>query len=861
MPAFPNEDRRMSKRPTAELARMLECEVPPTMPVLPLMSTIVFPLGVTSLQVRVERSKALLRDFSDPDNLIALVTSPATREQEIRSQDLSKVGLAARVIRILNMPGGNVQVTLEGLRRVSILEIVSEEPYIVAKVECPAEHPGDPEQVRELVNRILKSLRALAQIDKTYPPELDNIFSMNLGDPGLFADTVASIVRFPLDTKRRIVETLDVRERLGIVTEGIEAEIARLTVAEDVVRRTSEQMEKGQREFFLRQQLMEIRRLLGEDDPQEMLVRQILERAEGIGLPRQVLTVVQEETNRLRYLPPSSQESGVIRNYIDWLLSLPWSRRSVSPINLDEVARRLDEEHFGLEKVKERILEYLAVLKLKNDQKGPILCFAGPPGTGKTSLGDSIARAMGRAFIRMSVGGVRDEAEIRGHRRTYIGSRPGKIIRSLRDSNSSNPVFMIDEIDKLGHDVQGDPAAALLEVLDPEQNQHFIDHYIEIPFNLSETLFITTANVLDFIPPALLDRLEVIQIPGYMDEEKLEIARRHLIPREAREHGLAATDIAFDDAALIKIIREYTREAGVRQLERAIDNFCRKAARQRTTGYTGNWRFTEEDVEKVMGPPYILPDRPEGRAEVGVATGLAWTTTGGDLLLIEALKMRGAGRVIVTGQLGDVMKESVQAAHSYVRARAEMLCIDPKLFDEYDMHIHFPEGAVPKDGPSAGITIVMAIASALAEAPIRNDVAMTGEVTLRGKVIAVGGLKEKIMAAYRAGIKTVIFPADNQKDLVEVPESIRSKMTLVPVAVVDEVFQHAFAGVAERIAELEARAARRKAKAAERAAAKAAATRKSVRGGAAPARAARNGRSSGRRRAGRSNGREAAKPR
>jgi ATP-dependent Lon protease len=462
----------------------------------------------------------------------------------------------------------------------------------------------------------------------------------------------------------------------------------------------------------------------------------------------------------------------------------------------------------------------------------------------------------------MSVGGVRDEAEIRGHRRTYIGSRPGKIIRSLRDSNSNNPVFMIDEIDKLGHDSNGDPAAALLEVLDPEQNQHFIDHYIEIPFNLSETLFITTANILDFIPPALLDRLEVIQIPGYMDEEKLEIARRHLIPREAREHGLAATDIAFDDAALIKIIREYTREAGVRQLERAIDNFCRKAARQRTTGYTGNWRFGEDDVEKVLGPPYILPDRPEGRAEVGVATGLAWTTTGGDLLLIEALKMRGAGRVIVTGQLGDVMKESVQAAHSYVRARAEMLCIDPKLFDEYDMHIHFPEGAVPKDGPSAGITIVMAIASALADAPIRNDVAMTGEVTLRGKVIAVGGLKEKIMAAYRAGIKTVIFPADNQKDLVEVPESIRSKMNLVPVAVVDEVFQHAFAGVAERIAELEAAATRRKERAAERAAQKAAQARKAARGGSRTGRATKDGRASGgRRRTGRTNGREAAKPR
>jgi ATP-dependent Lon protease len=485
-------------------------------------------------------------------------------------------------------------------------------------------------------------------------------------------------------------------------------------------------------------------------------------------------------------------------------------------------------------------------LKLKNDLKGPILCFAGPPGTGKTSLASSIARALGRAFVRMSVGGVRDEAEVRGHRRTYIGSRPGKIIRSLRDCDSSNPVFVIDEIDKLGHDAQGDPAAALLEVLDPEQNTHFVDHYIEIPFDLSETLFITTANVLDFIPPALLDRLEVIQIPGYMDEEKLEIARRHLIPKEAVANGLAATDIAFDDSALVKILREYTREAGVRQLERAIDNFCRKAARQRTTGYTGNWRFNEADVEKILGPPYVLPDRPEGQAEIGVATGLAWTATGGDLLLIEALKMRGAGRVIVTGQLGDVMKESVQAAHSYVRARAEMLGIDPKQFDEFDMHIHFPEGAVPKDGPSAGITIVMAIASALAEAPIRNDVAMTGEVTLRGKVLAVGGIKEKVMAAYRAGIKTVIFPADNQKDLVEVPEPVRNKMTFLPVAFVDEVFQHAFAGVAERIAELEAQAKKRKARMAARrkAAARAVRTARPARhprrrSGATPRRAAR----------------------
>ena len=827
----------MNKRPPAELGPMLECDVPPEMPVLPLMSTLVFPLGVTSIQIRVEQSKALLKDYADPDTLIALVFSPATREQDIKPEELSKIGLAARVIRILNMPGGNLQVTLEGLRRVGIVEILRSTPYIMARVSCPIEAIGDPMEIQELLTRILKSLRTLAQLDTSYPPELDNIFSMNLGDPGLFADTVGSIVRFSVETKRRIIEELDVIRRLTIVAENLDAEIARLTVAEDVVRRTTAQMEKSQKEFFLRQQMMEIRRLLGEDDPQEMLVRQILERAGSLGLPSHVRSVVQEETNRLRYLGPSSQESGVVRNYVDWLLALPWARQKLPAIQLDEVGRRLDEEHYGLEKVKERILEYLAVLKLKNDLRGPILCFAGPPGTGKTSLGASIARAMGRQFVRMSVGGVRDEAEIRGHRRTYIGARPGKILRSLQECHSNSPVFMIDEIDKMGHDALGDPAAALLEVLDPEQNQHFVDHYVEIPFDLSETLFITTANVLDFIPPALLDRLEVIPISGYMEEEKLQIARKHLIPREAREHGLAETDLDFEDAALQKMMREYTREAGVRQLERAIDTFCRKAARQRTTGYTGSWRYRVEDVEGVLGPPYFTPEMAEGKAEIGVATGLAWTATGGDLLLIEALKMRGAGRVIVTGQLGDVMKESVQASHSYVRARAELLGIDPGLFDDFDLHIHFPEGAVPKDGPSAGITIVMAIASALADAPLRNDVAMTGEVTLRGKVLAVGGLREKVMAAYRAGIRTVVFPADNQKDLVEIPESVRSSMKFLPVATVDEVFQHAFVGVAERIAELEAkRAAQEKKRQARARAQRKAAKKKGTR-----ARAAKNG--------------------
>ncbi|MGE5176970.1 MAG: endopeptidase La [Hyphomicrobiales bacterium] len=860
----------MSHRTPAEIGPMLECDVPPEMPVLPLMSTIVFPLGVTSIQVRVEQSKALLREYSDPDTLVALVHSPATREQDIRPEELSRVGLAARIIRILNLPGGNVQVTLEGLRRIGVEEIVRNEPYLVARVSCPLEAVDDPEQVHGLITRILKSLRTLAQLDTTYPAELDNIFGMNLGDPGLFADTVASIVHLPLDMKKRVIEALDIAERLSLVAEGIDSEIARLSVAEDVVRRTSAQMEKGQREFFLRQQLMEIRRLLGEDDPQEIVVRAILERVDGLGLPARVRAVVQEETNRLRYLPPASQESGVIRNYVDWLLALPWTRESRGDLKLEEVQRRLDEEHFGLDKVKERILEYLAVLKLKNDLRGPILCFAGPPGTGKTSLGASIARAMGRAFVRMSVGGVRDEAEIRGHRRTYIGSRPGKILRSLRDAHSASPVFMIDEIDKMGHDADGDPASALLEVLDPEQNAHFVDHYVEIPFDLSEVLFITTANVLDFIPSALLDRLEVIPIPGYLEEEKIQIARRHLVPREARANGLAPTDIAFDDAALLKIIREYTREAGVRQMERAIDTFCRKAARQRTMGFTGDWRYVEDDVEKVLGPPYLVPERAEGQAEIGVATGLAWTATGGDLLLIEALKMRGAGRVIVTGQLGDVMKESVQAAHSYVRARAELLGINPQLFDDFDLHIHFPEGAVPKDGPSAGITIVMAIASALADAPIRNDVAMTGEVTLRGKVLAVGGLKEKVMAAYRTGIKTVVFPADNQKDLVEIPESIRNKMTFVPVSVVDEVFQHAFAGVAERIAELEAQRAAREKRRRERArkkkkAAKAAKAGKPAKGQKAekPRKAARGPKAVKRPRAknGRAGTRRAARPR
>ncbi len=795
----------MSKRPMSEIGRMLDCEIPPVMPVLPLMSTVVFPLGVTSIQIRLEQSKALLRDHSNPGDLIALVYSPVRREKDLSASELSKIGLAARVIRSLNMPNGTVQVTLEGLRRIGMDEVLREEPYIEARVSCPDEPTVDPARVNILATRILQLLKTISQLDHAYPPEMDNVFSMNLGDPGLFADTVASMVRFPVETKQRVIETLDIGDRLVLVAEALDSEVARLSVAEDVVRRATANVEKNQREFFLRQQLTEIRRQLGEEDPQEMLVRQILDRADTLGLPQHVRSVVYEEGNRLRYLAPTSQESGVIRNYIEWLLALPWNRPVRQPIDLDEVTRRLDAEHFGLDKVKERILEYLAVLKLKNDLRGPILCFAGPPGTGKTSLGSSIAHAMGRDCVRMSVGGVRDEAEIRGHRRTYIGSRPGKIIRSLRDVHSSNPVFMIDEIDKLGHDAPGDPASALLEVLDHEQNAHFVDHYIEMPFDLSEVLFITTANVLDFIPAPLIDRMEVIQIPGYMDAEKVEIARRHLIPRAARGHGLQEGDITFDDAAIVKMIREYSREAGVRQLERAIETVCRKCARQRTTGYTGTWSFGEADIEKLLGPPYVLPEMAEGHAEVGVATGLAWTTTGGDLLLIESLKMRGAGRVIVTGQLGDVMKESVQAAHSYVRARAELLGIDPEVFDDYDLHIHFPEGAVPKDGPSAGITIVMAIASALAEAPIRNDVAMTGEVTLRGKVIAVGGLKEKIMAAHRAGIKTVVFPADNQKDIVEVPESVRSNMTLVPVSAVDEVFRYAFVGVAERIAELEAR--------------------------------------------------------
>jgi len=802
----------MSKRPMSEIGPMLECDVPPVMPVLPLMSTVVFPLGVTSIQIRLEQSKALLRDYADPDDLIALVYSPAKREQDLDQAELSRTGLAARVIRILNMPGENMQVTLEGLRRIGIEEMQRTVPYFEARVSCPIEVGADPARVDLLAGRILQSLKTIAQLDDSYPSELENIFSMNLGDPGLFADTVASIVRLPVETKQRVIETLDIGERLAVVADALDSEAARLNVAEDVTRRATAQVEKSQREFFLRQQLTEIRRLLGEEDPQETTVRQILDRADVLGLPQHVLAVIYEEVNRLRYLSPSSQESGVVRNYLDWLLALPWTRQVPQAIDLDEVTRRLDAEHFGLEKVKERILEYLAVLKLKKDLKGPILCFAGPPGTGKTSLGSSIARAMGREFVQVSVGGVRDEAEVRGHRRTYIGSRPGKIVRSLRDLRSVNPVFMIDEIDKLGHDAQGDPAAALLEVLDHEQNANFVDHYVEIPYDLSETLFITTANVLDFIPAPLLDRMEIIQIPGYMEEEKIEIAKRHLIPREAREHGLAEGDITLDDAALTKVIREYSREAGVRQLERAIQTFCRKCARQRTQGFEGQWNFGVDDVERLLGPPYLLPEMAEGHAEIGVATGLAWTTTGGDLLLIEAIKMRGAGRVILTGQLGDVMKESVQAAHSYVRARAELLGMDPGIFDNCDLHIHFPEGAVPKDGPSAGITIVMAIASALAEAPIRNDVAMTGEVTLRGKVLAVGGLKEKIMAAYRAGIRTVVYPFDNRKDLVEVPESIRAKMELVPVAAVDEVFRYAFVGVAERIAELEARAAAREAR-------------------------------------------------
>jgi len=772
---------------------ILGSELPPTLPLMALRSTIVYPLGTIAVQMGAPENLAIVRDNEGPGLIVGLVVATGDHDEPINADEfVGRVGVAARVHERINLPGETIQITLQGLRRIVVEEVVSREPYPVAHVVPARETPLDPIQGDELMARLAAAAETLAELVERIPDEVPAILKMNMADPGRFADLAATNMNFRISDKDEVLQRLDIGERIRFVLQRLDREVARARVMEDVKKQTEVKIEEHQREFYLRQQLRAIQAELGESDPGEKDNADLLRKIEEARLPDRAAQEARRETDRLRMLSPASSEYQVIRTYLDWLLALPWHIRSgEDTITLPKVREALDSRHYGLDEAKERIREYLAVRKLRGgDPLGPILCFVGPPGTGKTSLGEAIADSIGRAFYRISVGGVRDEAEIRGHRRTYVGAMPGLIIQALRRVGVRDPVLMIDEIDKMTHGgASGDPTAAMLEVLDPSQNHSFVDHYINLPFDLSSVLFICTANNLFDIPAPLRDRMEIIRIAGYTIEEKVEIAWRYLLPKLFEEHGLSDKDLQFTDEVLSFISSGYSREAGLRGLSRNVAAIMRRRALRKAEGEEGAWIVDPARVEEILGVPRFAREEAEQEPEVGTVTGLAWTATGGDLMTIEALKMPGTGRLIVTGQLGEVMRESVDAAYSYVRSRARQLDIDDQMFRDFDLHIHLPAGAVPKDGPSAGITVTLAIASTLSERPVRRDLAMTGEVTLRGRVLEIGGLKEKVLAAYRAGLRQLIIPRSNEKDLRDVPDAVRENMVFLFVETMDEVLR------------------------------------------------------------------------
>jgi ATP-dependent Lon protease len=772
---------------------ILKSELPPTLPLMALRSTIVYPLGTIAVQMGAPENLALLRANEEPGLIVALVVASGEHDEPIESnQFIGRVGVAARVHERINLPGDTVQITLQGLRRIVIEEIRQLEPFVVAAIKPAREIPAEPRELDELVTRIVSAAETLADLVDRIPDEVPAILKMNVSDPGRFADLASTNMNFRISDKDEVLQRLDVGQRLRFILTRLEREVARARVMEDVKRQTEIKIEQHQREFYLRQQLRAIQAELGEADPAEKDTVDMLRRIDEAQLPEKVGQEARRETERMRMLSPASSEYQVIRTYLDWILGLPWHKRSGDEeIALTKVEAALDGRHYGLNEAKERIIEYLAVRKLRGgDPHGPILCFVGPPGTGKTSLGEAIASAIGREFYRISVGGVRDEAEIRGHRRTYVGSMPGLLLQALRRVAVRDPVLMIDEIDKMtSGGPSGDPTAAMLEVLDPAQNNAFVDHYLNLPFDLSSCLFICTANNLFDIPAPLRDRMEVIRIAGYTVEEKVEIAWRYMMPRLLEEHGITAQDLQFTDEVLGYISGRYSREAGLRNFERNIAAIMRRRARRKAEGEEGAWVIDTAKVEEILGVPRYAAEEAEMEPEIGAVTGLAWTSTGGDLMSIEALRMPGTGRLTVTGQLGDVMRESVDAAYSYVRSRAAALGVEDKEFKETDLHIHFPAGAIPKDGPSAGLAVTLAIASVLSRRAVRRDLAMTGEVTLRGKALEIGGVKEKVLAAYRAGLREVILPKGNEKDLRDVPPEVRSNMTFTFVSSMDEVLR------------------------------------------------------------------------
>ncbi|TDQ81354.1 ATP-dependent proteinase [Dongia mobilis] len=758
-------------------------------PVLPLRDIVVFPHMIVPLFVGREKSVRALEDVMKDDKQILLATQKNAAQDDPGPGDIYEVGTVGTVLQLLKLPDGTVKVLVEGGERARITKLVDNDQFFVAEATVLKDAPHDAKEIEALARSVVSQFEQYIKLNKKIPPEV--LVSINqIEDPAKLADTVASHLALKIPEKQEILECGSVAERLEKVYAFMEGEIGVLQVEKRIRSRVKRQMEKTQREYYLNEQMKAIQKELGEGEEGRDEVAEIEERIKKTKLSKEAAEKAQAEVKKLRSMSPMSAEATVVRNYLDWILSIPWNKPTKVKRDIKLAEKVLNEDHYGLEKVKERILEYLAVQQRQKKIKGPILCLVGPPGVGKTSLGKSIARATGRNFSRISLGGVRDEAEIRGHRRTYIGSMPGKIIQAMKKAKSSNPLFLLDEIDKLGADWRGDPSSALLEVLDPEQNINFNDHYLEVDYDLSDVMFITTANSLR-MPQPLLDRMEIIRIPGYTEDEKVEIAQRHLVPKQIKDHGLKKGEWVLSEDAIRDLVRYYTREAGVRNLEREIANLARKSIKEILMKNLKKVTINRRNLGKYAGVRKFRYGEAELTDMVGVTTGLAWTEVGGDILTIEAVTVPGKGRVIATGKLGDVMKESVQAAESFVKSRSIEFGIKPTLFNRKDIHVHVPEGATPKDGPSAGIAMVTTIVSVLTGVPVRRDVAMTGEVTLRGRVLPIGGLKEKLLAALRAGIKTVLIPSENEKDLAEIPDNVKKGLEIIPVSAVDEVLKNA----------------------------------------------------------------------
>ncbi len=773
----------------------LKNKIPDEIGILPIRKLTIFPFQITPLMIGNSKSIKLIDEKIISDRLICIVTEDENAPGDTidyNPDELYKFGTVSKILRMIKLPNNNVRILIQGLARAKILDYTATEPYIKAKISIEQDIIKDDIELDALKRNIITMFQRVASYIPQIGEELQ-IIVMNIEDPGKLADLVASNINITTAERQDLLETLDVKKRLEKVLKYLNKEIQVLELGSKIQTKVKSDLDKKQREFFLRQELDAIKKELGEKDdefPEE--IKELEKKIKEAKMPEKVEKIAFKELDRMKKMQPGFAEYSVIRTYVEWLIDLPWSKSTKDNLDIEKVQKVLNQDHYDLEKVKERIIEFLSVRKLKKDMKGPILCLVGPPGVGKTSLGQSIARAMNRKFVRISLGGIRDEAEIRGHRRTYIGALPGRIILGMKNAGSNNPVFMLDEIDKIGTDFRGDPASALLEVLDPQQNNSFVDHYLDVPFNLTNVFFITTANMLDTIPPALLDRMEILRIPGYTLEEKVKIAKKYLIPRQLEENGIKDKKIKFTVSAVRKLIKEYTREAGVRNLEREIGNICRKIARKIVEKKKYPHKIEQETIEHLLGPKKFFSEVAERITMPGIATGLAWTPVGGSILFIEATKMSGKGELKLTGKLGDVMKESASISLSYLHANCEKYNIDCKVFENSSFHIHVPEGATPKDGPSAGVTITAALYSLLTNKKIKSDFAMTGEMTLRGKILPVGGIKEKVLAAKEAGIKNILLPKNNKKDLDDIHENLKKDLNFYFIDTIDDALKHLF---------------------------------------------------------------------